>query len=59
MFKRRIKNRSIYTLYVLIREQEFNFGSHLLNALWLKVKPGALPWYGSEMYVALSRILKY
>lgn len=30
------------------------------NALWSKIKPKkALPWYGADMQVALSRILKY
>jgi hypothetical protein len=55
------RNKPRYdTWYAFKRDLELNLWCHLENALWLKIKPKkALPWYGSDMEIALSRILKY
>lgn len=61
MLKRIAKNRIQYdTWYAFKKELELDLWCHIDNALWLKIKPKkALPWYGSDMQVALSRILRY
>jgi hypothetical protein len=42
------------------RETRSTLWARLENDLWLKIKPHKkLPWYGAEMQVTLSRILKY
>ncbi len=42
------------------KDLELNLWCHIDNALWLKIKPHkALPWYSTDMRVALSRILRY
>jgi hypothetical protein len=41
-------------------ELDSNVRVHRENRLWSKIKPqNKLPWYGADMQVALSRILKY
>ena len=47
------------TWCILIRDQEFNLAFHLLNTIWNKKEQRKLPWYGAEMQVILSRILRY
>ena len=42
------------------RDLEFRLRCYISNAIRVKIKPKkALPWYGAEMQVALSQILKY
>jgi hypothetical protein len=53
--------RTRYDLWNSFKQDlESNLGCHVENGLWLKIKPRkALPWHGSDMEVALARILKY
>jgi hypothetical protein len=53
------QNRS-ETLVTLTKELDSNVWGHRENRLWSKIKPqNKLPWYGADMQVTLSRILKY
>ncbi len=47
-------------LDALKNELELSLWDYVENSLWSKIIPyRKLPWYGAEMQVTLSRILKY
>jgi hypothetical protein len=61
MYKTAAGRRTRYDIwYTFKKDLESNLGCHVENGLWLKIKPKkALPWFGADMQVALSRIIKY
>ncbi len=60
MMKTDTQQRQYDTWYAFKRELEQILWCHVDNALWFRIKPQkALPWYGADMQVALSRILRY
>ena len=47
-------------LDTLKKDLELSLWDYVENSLWSKIIPyRKLPWYGAEMQVTLSRILKY
>jgi hypothetical protein len=48
------------TWYAFKRDLERYLWCHIDNHLWLKIKPKkALPWFGSDMQTALTRVLRF
>jgi len=46
--------------YAQKKNQSSNLWYHLEDSLWFKLpRKKTLPWYGAEMDVALSKMLKY